>query len=475
MTLYPFTHFFLLLLSLIYEPRYWRAYPAMTEVRSITTSRRSLYVAVPDGVYIFDRSRLQHLRTLTAADGITEKITLCAFNSAANELLIATESRLYQFLPVTGQVLELNPPFKKVRSIGITQTGAFFDTEQGLFQKTGGGDRFRQVSAVPEPVTWFGEKETTAPQAFTFLTPYYIVDEQLHSHPLSKVWFTPFDHHLFVVADGYGVLIYNPRLGVKEGEIRIGPPPAPVNQIIPAEGGLWLITREQTVALDSIGNWHYFTTRPGELAPGRFRLLLNEVLELNRQEGITALLSLNQNDLFLGTNFGLYRLDANGKPTLRIQFHRPVNGIALVRDSLLVATDVGLLLLVNDTLVEITDPFARSDWGVFNIVQTQTTTFFGARGGILMLDSNNTWTQLIPPGFDLSQPVRTLAAGGSFLFIGTENGIIAYNLKSQTWTTIDRSTGLPSEKITALYADERFLWIASPGILTRYEYPAQLR
>lgn len=459
------------ILSLSYEPRDWLVYPSLAEVSSITTSSRAIYVAVPDGIYIFNPHRYQHLRTLTSADGIAEKIKLCAFNPAQNELLIATDSHLYHFLPTTDRVLELNPPFKNVHSIGITPTSAFFDTESGLFRKERVADSYTPVAEVPEPVTWFGKRDTTHPRMFTFLTPYFILDEQLNPHPFTKVWVDEKRNRLFVVAQDYGIVVYNLRSGFKEKELRLGPVNLPIQQVLSGREGLWLLSQTQAVLIDSAGNWHYFSSRPGEITPSGLRLVIGPLLDLHRQEKVTALFSFTNNSLLLATENGLYFLSPERKPQLISRLNTRVNALAWVRESTLVGTDYGLFLLVDSGLTQVTDPFAKSDWGVFSITQTQQTTFFGIRGGILQLDSTNTWTQLIPPGFDLSQPVRTMAATGELLFIGEKDRIIAYNLKHHTWTTIDQSNGLPSGKITALYADGRYLWIFSPGMVARYTLP----
>lgn len=466
-------HLLLFALSLSYEPGYWLVYPSMAEVFSVTTSNRAIYVAVPYGIYIFDSHRYQHLRTLTSADGIAEKIKLCAFSPAYNELLIATESTLYHYLPITGRVQRLSPPFKKIRSIGITTSGAFFDTESGLFRKERVADLYTPVSEVLEPVTWFGEKDTTHPKMFPFLTPYFVVDEQLISHPFTRVWVEERHNRLFVVAQDYGIIIYNLRYGFKENELRLGPINLTIQQVLKRKEGLWLLSENRAALIDSAGNWHHFSYRPGELTPSRMRFIA-PLLDLHRQEKLTALLPLASNSLLLATEDGLYFLTGEGKLQNISRLKTRVNALALVRESTLVATDYGLFLLHDSGLTRITDPFAKSAWGVFSITPSKKMAFFGIRGGILQLDSTNTWSHLIPPGFDLSQPVRVMAATEELLFIGEQERVIAYNLKSHTWTTIDQSNGLPNKEITALYADNRYLWIASPNILTRYEYRAQL-
>ncbi|MCL6466530.1 MAG: hypothetical protein K6T77_07280, partial [candidate division WOR-3 bacterium] len=79
------------ILTLFYEPRYWLVYPALSEFRSITASPHSVFIAVPNGIYILDHRTLVHNRTLTVLDGIEGEIKICAYNPAYNELLIVTD------------------------------------------------------------------------------------------------------------------------------------------------------------------------------------------------------------------------------------------------------------------------------------------------------------------------------------------------------------------------------------------------
>lgn len=464
----------LLLISLLYEPRYWRSYPAMTEIGSITFSNRAVFIAVPNGIYILDRNRLEHQRTLTTADGIDEKIRFCAFNQAQNELLIATESNLFQFLPISGQLFELHPPFKQIHSIGITRGGAFFETESGIYQKFG-GDRYQPVQFVPEPVTWLGDKDTTPIRRWTFLTPFFILDEQMKPRPLARAYPDQKTNRLFVTSPGYGVLIYNLTTGFKETEIRLGAPSEPVKRIFNLQGNLCFLTRKENLFIDPSGIWRSYTIPPGEFSFKDSHLLLRtEIIDLNRRQAISAILPLPSATL-LGTEMALYSLSQDGKLSLVTELLKPVNALAIFRDSTLVATDDGLFLLINDTLAPVLDPFARFDWGVYSIAQTANTTFFGTLGGVLKLDENNTWTHLIPPGLDFSQPVQAMTAARTLLFIATSQGIDVYNIKDNSWTKIDRTIGLPFSEINALYADSLYLFIASPGMIARYEYHHQLR
>jgi hypothetical protein len=86
-------------------------------------------------------------------------------------------------------------------------------------------------------------------------------------------------------------------------------------------------------------------------------------------------------------------------------------------------------------------------------------------------------------GFALKQPVRALAAAGTRVFMATASPIpglpspviTVLDTKDNSWTTIDAARGLPAAQITSLYADDRYLWIASPGLISRFDYTKELR
>lgn len=453
-----------LFFALFYQPELWLHYPPLEEIGSVSFSNRQIYIAVPEGIYILDRHTYQHLRTLTSADGITDRIRFCAYNPFGGELLIAGTSRLYSFVPSTGQLQPLNPPFNELRSIGIALNGAFFDTEKGMFQKIRSLDRFWRFGEVQPPVRWFGEKDTTSIRHWTFLTPYHILDADLNIRQLTHAWPDERLARLYVASPGYGILVYNLFSGLKERELRLGPPAKPIIRILRYDRQLWFLTEDGVASIDSLNNWSYTSRTAASLG-----IKFMPILELHQRGKILRFLNYAGNTLIATVN-GVYTLSPDNKVDLLWKLEHRLNDLSLIRDTLVVATDDGLLLVIGDSLIPVTDPFARFDFGVYSIVRSDKSLFFGTLGRILRLDTTNTWAQIIPPGFDLSRPVRTMTAGGNYLFIADGSTIHTLNLKNGTWTTIDHSAGLPQEEISALFADERYLWIAGSRFLSRFEY-----
>jgi hypothetical protein len=464
----------LLLLFGLYNPQHWRIYPSMSDIRCISYSNRDVYVAVPAGVYVLGRSDWQCRRTLTAADGLRAEVRLCAFFPGRNVLFIATDERLYEYVPSTDLLNELNTPFHSVRSIGIAPDAPYFQTDAGWFRKARVAPVFQPVGSGPAGATWYGELDSSDVRDFPILTPYSVMDEHLNSHPLALVRTDGKGRRLFVAARDYGLLVYDARMGFAERHIRLGPPAAAVRRIVRLDGRLWFLAPDQTLAIDSAGVWTYFGTRPGELAQSAFRLLLPGILDLDRRESIRAVLA-DTLGLFVGTGCGLHWVDAERRLSRLHDLPRGVNALARVRDSLLVGTDDGLFLMVNDTLTSVTDPFARFDWGVYDIARTTDgSAFFGTLGGIVRLTPADTWARLLPPGIDLGQPVRALAAAGDCLFHGSTAGLGAYDWRTGAWLPVESPGALSLAGATALHADDHFLWIAFPSLLVRYDYRAAL-
>jgi hypothetical protein len=467
----------LLLLALLgsYTPENWRAYPSLDEVRCISSTGSEVYVAVPAGVCVFDRTRFRHIRTLTRADGIIGEVRLCAHNPSRGDVFITTEDRIYRYVPATSRVEELTAPFKHVSSIGIAKDGAYFETDAGTFFRARNAADFSPVTELPTDLNWYGRNDTLEPRDFPFLTPYFVMDEQLLNHRITMVRPDKGNKRLFAAAEGYGIVVYNVSTGFSEAHIRFGPSSAPVRRIARLDNRVWFIGGETAVALDSTGDWQYFLTRPGDLSTGGFRLLLGNVANLERNEGLSALL-VDSAGLLLGTGFGIYSLGPDNKLAQLLNLPRRVSGLLRLNDSLIFGTELGLFLSVGDSVVEYSDPYGATDWGVFDIVRADNgTAYFGTLGGIVSRNADGAWFRYVPPGFDLRAPVSALAASGTRVFMATGSSVTVLDTKDDSYTTIDAARGLPVSEVSSLYADDRYLWIASPGLIARLDYTKELR
>jgi hypothetical protein len=59
--------------------------------------------------------------------------------------------------------------------------------------------------------------------------------------------------------------------------------------------------------------------------------------------------------------------------------------------------------------------------------------------------------------------------------MATGTNITVLDTKDGLYTTIDATRGLPVAEVSSLYADDRFLWIASPRLIARLDYTKELR
>jgi len=467
----------LLLLAVLgtYTPENWRAYPSLDEIRCISSTGSDLYVAAPAGVCIFDRTPYRLRRTLTRADGIAGDVQLCAHNPSRDDVFITTEDHIYRYIPATSRVEELTAPFQHVSSIGIAADGAYVDTDAGAFFRARSATDFTPVTEFPCDLNWYGAKDTLQPRDFPFLTPYFVMDEQLLNHSITLVRPDKGNKRLFAAAEGYGIIVYNERSGFSEAHIRFGPSQAPVRRIARLDNRLWFIGGETAVSLDTAGDWQYFLTRPGDLSTGGFRLLLGNVTTLERSEGLSALLA-DSAGLLIGTDDGIYSLGPDNKLAQLLNLPRRVSGLLRLHDSLVFGTDQGLFLAVGDSVLEYNDPYGATDWGVFDIDRAGNgTAYFGTLVGIVSRTADGAWFRYVPPGFDLKAPVNVLAVAGTRVFMATGSSITVLDTKDDSYTTIDAARGLPVSEISSLYADDHYLWIAGPGVVARLDYNRELR
>jgi len=269
--------------------------------------------------------------------------------------------------------------------------------------------------------------------------------------------------------------VYNIRSGFSEAHIRFGPSSAAVRRIARLDNRLWFIGGETAVSLDTAGDWQYFLTRPGDLSTGGFRLLLGNVTTLERSEGLGALLA-DSAGLLLGTDYGVYSLGPDNKLAQLLSLPRRVTGMLQFHDSLIFGTDQGLFLSTGDGILDYNDPYGATDWGVFDIARTGNgTAYFGTLGGIVSRTTDGAWFRYVPPGFDLQAPVNALAASGTRVFMATGSSITVLDTKDDSYTVIDATRGLQVSEISSLYADDHYLWIASPGLVTRLDYIKEFR
>lgn len=459
---------FLVLVATILQPQYRHDYPSMDEIRCLSASANRLYVAVPRGVYVIDRGSYGYDAAVTSADGLEGEVRLCAFNPARNELIIACDERLYSYSGATGMVTRLTPPFKEIHSIGITSDGAWFETESGFWSKQRVADEYKQ-GTPPAGTVWYGNLDTLMPRDYMFLNPWFYTDNQLITYQMTLVRPDAQGRRLIVALDHDGALVYGIRTGIIEARVRFGPVGSRVRSVQKIDGRLWFLGNDIITATDSENGWSYYRTAAGMPLPSGSGLLNRALLSLDMRETTRALLN-DSGRLLVGTDRGLYSLGLNGELIMVTEPDVPVNALFQRDGRLVMGTSEGLFAVEPESIVRVDDPYFRSDWGVFSSTRTADGRFWlGTLGGVLSLDSADVWQHIIPPGFDLSRPVRTMAAAGNLLCFSNGAGLTIYDTQANSWSSLDTTTGLASNDVTALYADSTGLWVATPDIITRID------
>jgi hypothetical protein len=438
----------------------------MADIRCLSSGPSEVYVATPGGVYVLDRSRLGYVRAITAADGLEGEVSLCAWNPNRNSLLITTDRGTYEYLRGTGRLTSLYPPFQAVRSIGIAADAAWFDSESGFFRKHRTADEYTPGSPPPD-TRWYGRLDTLTPLDFPFLTPYFITDDQLFTHPMTLVYPEPGGRRLLVAVPGHGLAAYGRRSGFREAVARFGPPASPVRRLQPTNDRLWLQADGEVAAVRSADDWTYYRTAPGAPLPAGEMMLNRGLLRIVLSEPAPAFLESGGLGL-IGTDRGLYSIDSGGGLVGLLVTPAPVNALARRRDTVMVGTSDGLYVLIDDSLARVDDPFARTDWGVYSAAQSPDgTTWLGTLGGVLALDMADTWRHVLPPAFDLSRPVRALAAADSLVFIGDRHRLRVLDRRTETWTDFD---SLFANEVTTLAVFEDALWVAARDVIARFDF-----
>lgn len=458
------------LLSIIvtlYRPELWQYYPSMKEIRSIAVSSNEVYVAVPDGVYVLDGRSLRYARCLTAADGLGEEVRFCAWNPVRPELLTVTSSNLYSYLPQTGLLRQLRSPPGLITAIGTSRSGVWLVTERGTYLKHATLDEYTQVDSAPAGLEWQGAMDRSSARDYNFLTPYFFTDEQLIHRSFGPVRKDQRRGWLYVAINGYGLGRYDLRSGLLETTVRLGPV-GPVTRILRVNNSLWLIGPGRVTVVDSSDQWLTLLLARGLPMPLRSG---KEILELaGSLSGINDFVS-DSGRIIFATQRGLHSVSSGSLPSTSLETGRPVLSLLRTGDSLFVGTDQGLYLLQGDSLSQISDPTGRADWGVYSMLRSADgTTWFATLGGLVRRLNNGVWERLAPPGINPSAPVTTAAAADTRLFFGYDGGIGVYNTDVGNWDWWDKTDGVPSGPISALFAENGKLWIATLGIVAVYRY-----
>ncbi len=341
----------------------WRHHPSMSEVRAVAVSPDEVFIAVPLGVYILDGLSLSYRRCLTYTDGLGDGIELIAWNAARAELIVSCCGSLNCYLPGSGLLMTLHPPFSRVRSTGTGRNGAYFDTYRGLFRKHTAMDVFERVDTMPRDLQWQGGPDTGDSTQYVFLTPYHFVDEQLFVHNFGLAQRDSRHRRLFVAVPRYGALVYGLATGCLR--TRFGSAlPVLYERYVVSTTGLYC-WRRATASRSSIV---LRTGRDG--ASPRVCLCPHVLLSLLPDgpvlQGLRDVL-IESGRSYVVTDLALFSLGTTVDQRSLAPTGLKAIGPLHVNDTLLIGSDKGLLMWCDDSLTSVVDPTGRTDWGVYDI------------------------------------------------------------------------------------------------------------
>jgi ligand-binding sensor domain-containing protein len=468
--LFLFISIFSLGSSYIYYPQDWLNLPSVTSIHSITADPFNVYIGTPDAIYIFDKLANQVTRTLTSSDGINGSIRICAYDRESNLLWIVVDNRLIGYNSYTNFHFELFPEFY-IRSIGVADSYLYFLTDDKLWRMRKKDRKFQTIAKPDTKAIWYGERKSYKVTDYSFLVPYFYIDENVIRHNITVVFEDR--KKLWVGADEYGVLTYDLVTKLPLSHWRLGSEIGSIYKIIKIDNEIWFVgTDGYAKYTPQTGDWNYYQTPFGAIFSTKSVLLQSKILDLKRVQGISSLVQ-EHNNYWIGSGYQVYLYEAKSNVLTPIfRFPSPIQNISISDDAAFFIAANGLYRYQTKTkkIDTIFDPYQKITFGVFDIFPTKSQYYFSVNGGFLSLDTLGKWQNHILPGIDLSMPFTTLAGFGDYLFLGMNKGFAAYNEKTERYDYFTTKEGLLSNNINALYADSSYLWIASDRGISRFSY-----
>ncbi len=464
-------HLFFFTFSYLYHPSDWLHIPNTEKIVSITNSLTRVYIALPDGILVFERKGMKFVNSLTRSDLIPEGITIVAYDQFSGNLLITSEKEMTFFQPNTRIKSSLTLPFQP-HSLGLTKDNICFLTKGEKYIWERGKRKFKKVKTFPDTfIFWYGANSPYQVKDHIFLAPYQVMDEDLNIYPMTIAFIE--GRRLWVGVENYGILVYDLLKKTKIKEFRFGVKGEPVEIFFKREDGLWLLGRSLFVRIGSdLENWDYFFIRPNKFFSEKIPLLSFRFLDIFRSQRITSLWE-GESLLFFASLDKLYFYDKEKEKIIKEVNLPAIQKICPIKETLFLLTPAGVFLyqLGKDEISELNDPNGDLKFGVYDMGRNNFGTIFAVRGGFLCLDKEKNWEKFIIPGIDLSLPIRTLATFGDYLFLGVKKeGLFVYNRTENRYFFISEKEGLLSKDIYSLYVDSTHLWIVTDKGVSRVAY-----
>ncbi len=516
----------------------WISYTESRYVHSLQVAPELVYVATEGGILRYDFYQKKWLFPFTTSNGLAENNVLAvAYDVGTRLLWCSTPSALCVYDP--GAKLWQNffldelgfDPNDPVYSIGFNDAGTWFETKNGNFYHTPLQEfRFERVNQnlVDTSVVWFGRRGFQRVPLETYFLPnsllfiddaksYAIQDGEMRNFPLSYYTIDPWQT-LWAGTAGMGLFTADTRL-----QYMIPLPFGLLNPDVRAigryEGDFWLGGIRKTDRRRGVTRWNparnrwnyyeaafiprfwsdevnaisgyrgaiWFGTNYGLV---RYDLGQDRWFSYTRFNGLQAneIFALEQGDrsLWVGTKEGLDRIWITGgkKDSLRVQHITPPAEKVAVYDVLWdggrvwAATNYGLYVYesrtgkggyyrgVNGPRAEVVMALDRSGDSLW-VATLHTVEPYDLRREIWPGGSAR---RVFPDAILLD-----IAANGSAVFVGTDQGLFKFNPAGGYWLRYTRRDGLLNNRVQKLLLQGDYLWIGSPEGLTRFYWNSPYR
>jgi hypothetical protein len=463
----------LFLTAYSYDFRDWLNLPAMDQIVSITSDGFDGFVAVPNGVYQIGRIERRLKRTITRRDGIQGRVRAVGYDPHSGLLWVLSSGNLLSINTFSNVAFSYDLPSPGVNALGINSDHVFLadgSRHWSLDKKRGQMDT---LSPGNRRVSWYGAKNPHQPSDYPFLVPYVFYDQQMNGHAITCVY--PEGRRLWVGTDGYGVMLYSLASRLPLARWQFGPGSEQLETILRTGDEFWFtapgaLTR-YTAGRDS---WGYYETPFNAFFDVPGVLLRSRLLDLKHRDGIQALVG-DTHEYWLGSGNYLYSYSPRANVlTQLLKLNSPVTSALEAGDSVLFGTADGLITFNRSTrkLTAFADTSRQMYFGVFGIGATSRRVYYAVHGGLETQDSLGQWELVIPPGFILSRHPNALAGARDRLFAASDQGVMVYDERTRSFSSLTTESGMLSNRVSSLYADEDYLWIVTDAGISRFNHHA---
>jgi len=489
------------------------------ELGAVTADQRRVYAASPQGIEVYDFAVGRWEAPITLEDGfpLGERPSALLYDRFLDALWLGTEAgNVYVYRLTGGRWDALGPVAAGpiVRMVGDPRSGdVFLATPAGWLRLPRGGLFAEPVprGAVPD-----GGGDSSPEARLRRMDPFFdairgtiTLDERLRRWPITDVepadrparyWVATYGGNLLyydsrrmsaepmaygLLTRGVGAVALDgrrlwfggdgrgPRRGVTAADVGLqqwkhyeaeydGAPAGHVADVLPTASAVWFAASDGLFRLDrERESWQRIAEREG--LPAR------EVYALAPGPG----------GVWVGTRNGLTFVTDDGAVEREGLFPaRPIRRLLASRDTLWIASDLGLWLLPDASAARLPDAGGRG--AIRPVLAPGSDVQPGLRGRVVDVrpvgdamfvltedalyrwDADG-WTGPLHEGVHALGRLTALAAADGQLWVAGEGGVARLDLETQRWTTYLRPTDIPETPVYDVLPMGDDVWLATPA------------